>query len=171
MVRYKIPLILQCLLVFVPLNIYMWGDWILVNLQWAFFRYQYTAQGSGFFPLNWDIEYLFLGFTSGTHNILSVVFWTGGSILLFAGLLFAIAACLQGEATHVRTASLLTFGAGIFYLISALDRFVTGFAIPLGLPVLFAIAYLSYRHLPEPGEDSGDGDEDDEDDGSDAAAG
>ena len=37
MTRYKILLILQCLIFLIPLNIYMWGDWLLVNVQWALF--------------------------------------------------------------------------------------------------------------------------------------
>jgi hypothetical protein len=152
MVRYKIPLILQCLTLLIPLNIYMWGNWILVNLQWAFFRYQYTAEGSGFFPGNKDVTFVLLGFTSGIHNVLAVYAWAAGSILLLAGVLITVYACLREDAARIRIASFFTIGAGILFGISAVERFFSGFAIPLGLPVLFAIAWITYRQQPEPDE-------------------
>ena len=40
--RFKLSLIFQCLIFLIPLNIYMWGDWILVNVQWALFRFQHA---------------------------------------------------------------------------------------------------------------------------------
>jgi hypothetical protein len=163
MIKYKTPLILQCLLVFIPLNFYMWGNWMLVDLQWAFFRFQNTTMGSGFIFFHRDVDFILLGYTTGIHNILSVILWTAGSILLLFGILFTIAASLQGEVSHVRTASYLTFGAGILYLISAVERFMAGFAIPVGLPVLFLIAYLCYRQEPETDEDSSDIDDSDDD--------
>ncbi len=44
--RFKLSLIFQCLIFLIPLNIYMWGDWILVSVQWAFFRYMQTPYGN-----------------------------------------------------------------------------------------------------------------------------
>jgi len=165
MIKYRIPLLLQCLTLLVPLNIYMWGDWILVSLQWAFFRYQETAVGSALFPLNRDISFILLGYSTGIHNILAVVFWTAGSILLLGGVLLTLIACIRGEALHIRTASFFTFGAGILFGISALERFPSGFAIPLGLPVLFIIAWITYRQQPESCDDDGDGGDDTAGDG------
>lgn len=160
MVKFKIPLLLQCITLLIPLNIYMWGDWILVSLQWAFFRYQDTAAGSGIFTINRDISFILLGFSTGIHNILAVVFWTAGSILLLAGILLTLYGCIREEALRIRTASFFTLGAGILFGLSALERFTGGFAIPLGLPVLFIIAWITYRQQPEPGEDEPDGNDD-----------
>ena len=166
MVRYKIPLILQCLTLLIPLNIYMWGDWMLVNLQWAFFRFQYASQGSGFFLANKDISFILLGFTTGMHTVLAVLSWAAGSILLLAGIIITVYACIREESARLRTASFFTLGAGILFGLSALERFNGGFAIPLGLPALFFIAWITYRqqHEPDEDEDNDKGDDKDADD-------
>jgi len=162
MVRYKIPLLLQGLALLIPLNIYMWGDWLLVNLQWAFFRFQTSANGSSLIPLNRDIDFILLGYTTGIHNILAALVWTAGSLLLLAGFLVTVYATVIEESRHIRIASFFTLGTGILFGISALERFTAGFAIPLGLPILFVTAWIMYRQQPEPDEggDESDNDED-----------
>ena len=55
MARYKILLLLQCLILLIPLNVYMWGDWLLVNMQWALVRYQQSPVGSSIIPGYRDI--------------------------------------------------------------------------------------------------------------------
>jgi hypothetical protein len=132
----------------------MWGNWILVSLQWAFFRFQYTAQGSGFIPVNREINFIQLGYTSGVHTLLAVTFWTAGSILLITGILLTGYAGFRGNTRHIRQASFLTLGAGVFFGLSAIERFTAGFAIPLGLPLLFAIAWIMYHQQPEAGENN-----------------
>ena len=161
MVRYKIPLLLQGLALLIPLNIYMWGDWLLVNLQWAFFRFQTSANGSSLIPLNRDIDFILLGYTTGIHNILAALFWTAGSLLLLTGFLVTVYACALEEVRHIRLASFFTLGAGILFGISALERFMAGFAIPLGLPIIVITAWIMYRQpqAPEEGEDISDDDE------------
>ena len=161
MVRYKIPLLLQGLALLIPLNIYMWGDWLLVNLQWAFFRFQTSANGSCLIPLNRDIDYILLGYTTGIHNILAALFWTAGGLLLLSGFLVTVYACSLEEVRHIRLASFFTLGAGILFGISALERFTAGFAIPLGLPIIFITAWIMYQQQLEPdeGDDSSDNDE------------
>ena len=57
MTRFKIPLILQCLIFLIPLNLYMWGDWLLVNIQWALFRYQQSQYGNSLILGHKDIFY------------------------------------------------------------------------------------------------------------------
>lgn len=90
--KFRIPLILQCLVFLIPLNIYMWGDWIIVDLQWALFRYQQSPYGNSLIIGNKDINYILLGQTTGMYNILATLFWTTGSILLIIGLLLTILA-------------------------------------------------------------------------------
>jgi hypothetical protein len=78
MVKYRLPLIFQCLIFLIPLNIYMWGEWIIVDLQWALFRYQQSPFGNSLILGYKDINYIFLGQTTGWYNILSTLFWTTG---------------------------------------------------------------------------------------------
>lgn len=164
MVRYKIPLLLQCLTLLIPLNVYMWGNWLLVNLQWAFVRYQYTGLGSGFIPINRDIDFILLGHTTGIHNILAVLFWTTGGILLLVAFFLTLIASLGEKAVPIRNASFLVFGAGLLFCLSALERFTAGFAIPLGIPLIFITGWITYRQQPEA--DDAEEDADDESDGS-----
>ena len=46
MTRYRFALLSQILIFLIPLNIYMWGDWLIVNVQWALFRYQQSEYGN-----------------------------------------------------------------------------------------------------------------------------
>ena len=43
--KYKISLLLQCLVFLIPINIYVIGDWLGTGVQWALFRYQQTYMG------------------------------------------------------------------------------------------------------------------------------
>lgn len=148
--RLRIPLILQCLVFLIPLNIFMWGDWIIVDLQWAFFRYQSSPYGESLIPLYKDINYILLGQTTGFHPILAVVFWVAGGILLVAGLLCIIFAYFNKRSDLIRKTSVLTILAGIFFGLSAIERFSGGFAIPVGVPVILIIGWWMYREKYEP---------------------
>ncbi len=154
--RYRIPLILQCLVFLIPLNIFMWGDWIIVDLQWAFFRFQSSPYGDSLIPIYKDISYILLGQTSGIHPVLAVVFWVAGGTLLVIGLLSILFAYINERPDFIRKTSIITIFAGIFFGLSAIERFVGGFAIPVGVPVILIIGWWMYR------EGSGDDAADDE---------
>jgi hypothetical protein len=145
MVKYKIPLIIQCLIFMIPLNIYMWGDWIIVNLQWVLFRYQQSPFGNIFIPGYRDINYIILEQTTGLYNILSTVFWITGGILLIIGLLLIIQANINERLILVKKASIFTVIAGIVFGLSALLRFFGGFAIPVGVPIVMFVGWWMYQ--------------------------
>jgi len=147
--RYRIPLILQCLVFLIPLNIFMWGDWIIVDLQWAFFRYQSSPYGESLIPIYKDINYILLGQTTGIHPILAVMFWVAGGTLLVIGLLGIIFAYLNEQSDLIRKASIFTILAGIFFGLSAIERFAGGFAIPVGIPIVIFIGWWIYREESE----------------------
>ncbi len=65
MTRYRLVLLSQFLIFLIPLNIYMWGDWLIVNAQWALFRYQQSAYGNSLILGYKDIAYISLGLTTG----------------------------------------------------------------------------------------------------------
>ena len=67
--RFKLSLIFQCLIFLIPLNIYMWGDWILVSVQWAFFRYMQTPYGNSLIIGYKDMLYILQGQSTGLYNI------------------------------------------------------------------------------------------------------
>jgi hypothetical protein len=148
--KFRIPLILQCLVFLIPLNIYMWGDWIIVDLQWALFRYQQSPYGNSLIIGNKDINYILLGQTTGMYNILATVFWTTGSILLIIGLILTILANVDKRSALIKKASIFTIIGGIFFVFSALVRFYGGFAIPVGVPFVIFIGWWMYKETFEP---------------------
>ena len=44
--KFKISLLLQCLVFLIPVNIYVIGDWLGTGVQWVLFRYQQTYLGN-----------------------------------------------------------------------------------------------------------------------------
>ena len=141
MTRFKIPLILQCLIFLIPLNLYMWGDWLLVNIQWALFRYQQSQYGNSLILGHQDIFYIYLGQNTGLYNIAATSFWTIGSVILLIGLCITIFAYIEEEYPLIRTASYFTIVGGILFALSAMCRFHGGFAIPVGVPIILIIGW------------------------------
>jgi len=147
--RFKIPLILQCLIFLIPLNIYMWGDWLLVNAQWALFRYQQSPYGNSLILGYKDILYIYLGQNTGLYNIAAAGFWTTGAALLLIGLIITIIAYSEEEPYKIKTASYFTLCGGILLGLSAICRFNAGFAIPIGVPIILIIGWWMYQETDE----------------------
>ena len=145
MTKYKIPLILQCLIFLIPLNIYMWGAWLLVNVQWALFRYQQSPIGNSLILGYKDILYIYSGQSTGVYNIAAATLWTIGSIILLIGLCITIFAYKEERSSLIKTASCFTMCGGIFLGLSALCRFYSGFAIPVGVPIILIIGLWMYQ--------------------------
>jgi hypothetical protein len=145
MSRYRFALLSQFLIFLIPLNIYMWGDWLIVNAQWALFRYQQSAYGNSLILGYKDIAYIFLGQTTGIDNIAAALFWTVGALILFMGLCITIFAVLKDDSGFIKKASYFTLCGGIFLSLSAMSRFFGGFSIPIGVPVILYIGWRMYR--------------------------
>lgn len=145
MTKYKILLIFQCLIFLIPLNIYMWGDWLLVNVQWALFRYQQSPYGNSLILGYKDILYIYFGQNTGVYNIAAASLWTIGSIILLTGLCITVFAYKKERSSLIKTASYFTICGGIFLGLSALCRFYSGFAIPVGVPIILIIGWWMYQ--------------------------
>jgi hypothetical protein len=145
MSRYRITLVSQLLIFLIPLNIFMWGDWLIVNAQWALFRYQQSEYGNSLILGYKDIAYISLGMTTGIYNIAAALFWTAGAVILLIGLCITIFAVIRDESGFIKTASYFTLCGGIFLSLSALIRFFGGFSIPVGVPVILYIGWRMYR--------------------------
>jgi hypothetical protein len=147
--RFKLSLIFQCLIFLIPLNIYMWGDWILVSVQWAFFRYMQTPYGNSLIIGYKDMLYILQGQSTGLYNIAAAVLWTTGVIILLATLIVTIVAFTREESDKLKTASYFTMAGGIFLGLSAVCRFNGGFAIPIGVPIILIIGWWMYTAADE----------------------
>jgi hypothetical protein len=150
--RFKLSLIFQCLIFLIPLNIYMWGDWILVNVQWAFFRYQQSPYGNSLILGFKDMLYILNGQSTGLYNIAAAVFWAAGVLILLAGLIITIVAYTREESDKLKTASYFTLAGGIFLGLSALCRFNGGFAIPVGVPIILITGWWMNKEGDKPDE-------------------
>jgi len=153
MVRYKILLFLQCVILLIPLNVYMWGNWLLVNVQWAFVRYQQSPFGPSIIPGYKDIVYIVQGQTTGIYNILAASFWAIGSVLLLLALVLTLIAWVKKRPGLTGTAGIITLCSGILFCFSALVRFIGGFSIPIGVPLILLIGWWMYRQKPEQKDD------------------
>jgi hypothetical protein len=144
MSRYRFALLSQFLIFLIPLNIYMWGDWLIVNAQWALFRFQQSEYGNSLILGHKDIAYISLGLTTGIYNIAAALFWTVGAAILFIGLCITIFAVIMDESAFIKKASYFTLCGGIFLSISAMCRFSGGFSIPVGVPLILYIGWRMY---------------------------
>ena len=159
MTRHRLALLSQFLIFLIPLNIYMWGDWLLVDSQWALFRYQQSPYGNSLIPGYKDIAYISLGQTTGMYNIAAALFWTVGAAILFIGLCITIFAVIMDDSAFLKKASYFTLCGGILLILSALIRFFGGFSIPVGVPVILYIGWRMYQDNEEEDEyeeESGD---------------
>jgi hypothetical protein len=151
--KYRTSLILQCLIFLIPLNIYMWGDWLLVNVQWALFRFQQSELGNSLILGNKDILYIYFGQNTGIFNIAAATLWTIGTIILFIGLISTIYAYIEEKSSFLKKASFFTIAGGIILVFSAVCRFQGGFAIPIGVPIILIIGWWIYRENRDADED------------------
>ena len=144
--KYRTSLLFQCLIFLIPLNFYMWGDWFLVNFQWALFRFQQSSMGDSLIRSDKDILYIYLGQNTGIFNIAAAGLWTIGAILLLLGFIITIyATYVRNEIPLLRKVSLLIIAGAILFVLSAACRFQGGFAIPVGVPIILIIGWWMYQ--------------------------
>jgi hypothetical protein len=139
----------------------MWGDWLLVDVQWALFRYQQSEYGTSLFPGYKDILYIYLGMNTGWYNIAAALLWTTGAVILLIGLFITIIAFIEQNPGRIRKASYFTFAGGILFCLSAISRFFGGFAIPVGVPIILILGWWMYQGDFEP-DDTGPESDDEE---------
>lgn len=152
--KFRSSLLFQCLVFLIPLNIYMWGNYQLVDLQWALFRFQVTEYGNSLILGYKDILYIYLGLNTGIYNIAAAGLWVTGSVVLFIGLLITVyTAYVEKEFSLLRKASYFTLGGGTLLGLSAMFRFNGGFAIPIGVPIILIIGWWMYQENPDDDED------------------
>jgi hypothetical protein len=156
MTRFRLPLVFQFLIFLIPLNIYMWGDWLLVDVQWALFRYQQSGYGNSLILGHKDMVYIFLGQTTGLYNIIAALSWTVGAAILLIGLCITALAFISEESGKIKTASYYTMSGGLFLGLSAICRFFGGFAIPVGVPIILIMGWWMYQEYSEPDKTNGE---------------
>jgi hypothetical protein len=148
--KSRIPLVLQCLLLVIPLNIYVIGDWLAQGIQWALFRYQQSYLGNSLIPVNRDLYYVTSGILTGT-SAASIILWMAGVTLLIIALVLMVRAIVSENPVSLKQGALCTIAAGITFGISQLLQYgillhgERGFAIPIGVPVILVTGWWVYR--------------------------
>jgi hypothetical protein len=155
--KYKISLLLQCLVFLIPINIYVIGDWLGTGIQWVLFRYQQTYLGNSLILVTKDITYVLNG-TIGGRSAISFIAWGIGALLLIIATILVICANIEKDFTLIKKASILTITGGIIFTLSVLLQYgimlfsQSGFAIPVGIPIILVIGWWMYQEQFEPPE-------------------
>lgn len=147
----RIRIISQALPLILPLNIYMIGEWLGTGLQWALVRYQQTYLGTSIIPVTRDLEYVLSGIITGRSGA-SIIIWFTGTVLLLAAFgLILFSPSVNDRCRFRRFAPHLTILSGILFLVSCMLQYgislysISGFSIPLGIPVIILIGYWTSR--------------------------
>jgi uncharacterized membrane protein YecN with MAPEG domain len=159
MTRLTLPLICECLLLCIPLNIYVIGNNLAEGVQWALFRYQQSSQGNSLILIHKDLHYVTGGILRGA-SATSTIIWIVGAVLLVAAVLALALAAVRHTPDLVRPAGMLTVLTGALFLLAELVEYgpvlsnLHGSSIPIGVPVIIVAGlWLIYGEF-------GTGDED-----------
>jgi hypothetical protein len=150
MSRLKTPLIVQILVFLIPLNIYVIGNRWGTGIQWALFQYQHTVLGNSLNLVSDNIIIVLTGIIASERTAISLSLWVVGVLLFSIATIILILANIEGEISLVRKASLFTITGGLVLLISLIFQYgiglngPSGFAIPVGIPVVLIIGWWMY---------------------------
>lgn len=143
-------IVFSLILNIIPMTIYIIGDWLGTAIQFSWFSYIASDQGTSLISALTNLNYATSGILS-QKTAISIVLWEAGTVLL------AAATCLllyehANLRTRHRVPGLLTIVAGVAMLASLIQQYgpllhgPAGIAIPVGLPLVFAIGWWVYRY-------------------------
>ncbi|MCQ8894799.1 MAG: hypothetical protein NQU46_09280 [Methanolinea sp.] len=162
----RIAPLLVLLLLFVPLNIYVIGDWLGTGVQWALFRYQETTYGASLITVASDIGYVSSGLIAGKTAI-SFLLWDVGAVILLVSFFALLLVMVEREREWIHYAGLAIAASGVLFLASCIAQYgptfagPAGFAVPLGVPLVFAVGWLVFVQKSGGEEDRDDDKEED----------
>ena len=142
--RFKISLLLQCLVFLIPVNIYVIGDWLGTGVQWVLFRYQQTYLGNSLILITREITFVLSGTISG-RSAISITLWAIGVFLFIVATFLVILANVNKDSPLIKKASFFTLAGGIIIAVSTLVQYgfllnsQSGFTLPIGIPIILII--------------------------------
>ena len=153
MTRLTLPFICECLLLCIPLNIYVIGNNLAEGIQWALFRYQQSSQGNSLILIHKDLHYVTGGILRGA-SATSTIIWILGAMLLVAAVLALALAAVRHTPGLVRPAGMLTVVTGALFLLAELVEYgpafsnLHGSSVPVGVPVILVVGlWLIYSEF------------------------
>ena len=144
--KFKISLLLQCLVFLIPVNIYIIGDWLGTGVQWVLFRYQQTYLGNSLILITREITFVLSGTISG-RSAISIALWAIGVLLFIIATVLVILANVREDSPLIKKASVFTITGGIIIAVSILVQYgfllnsQSGFTLPIGIPIILIIGW------------------------------
>ena len=99
--KFKISLLLQCLVFLIPVNIYVIGDWLGTGVQWVLFRYQQTYLGNSLILITREITFVLSGTISG-RSAISIALWAIGVLLFIIATVLVILANVREDSPLIK---------------------------------------------------------------------
>ena len=148
--QIQIIILTSIILNFIPISIDIIGDWLGAGVQFPWFTYIVSYQGTSLISAYTNLWYVAFGILS-PKSAISIVLWEAGTVLL------AAATCLllyehTNRSTRHRVPGLLTILAGVAMLASLIQQYgpllhgPAGIAIPVGLPLVFVVGWWVFRY-------------------------
>jgi len=140
---------LPLLLLLVPLNLYVIGDWLGTGVQWALFRYQETFYGPSLITVASDAGYVSSGLISGKTS-LSFILWDAGAVILLACFIALLLAVAERKVGWIRYGGIVVAASGVFATASCMVQYgpffsgPAGLSVPIGIPLVFAVAWALF---------------------------
>ncbi len=154
MVKHRLPFLLQCLVLLIPVNIYVIGDWMATGVRWALFRYQQSTLGSSVISIGNDFQYLLSGILQGRSAVILLI-WIIAALLLVLCFIINLATLQKQTSFSLKITALLTILSGLLFTVSDIVQYgitfhsTSGFCIPVGIPLILVIGGWSYRDACE----------------------
>ncbi|ACL17696.1 hypothetical protein [Methanosphaerula palustris] len=148
-VKTEILLIVSILNI-IPFTIIIIGDWLGASIQSPWFTYIISYQGTSLISAYSNLGYVTSGILSPKSTI-SIVLWETGTVLLAAATCLLFYEHTNASPRH-KVSGTLTILAGIAMLASLVQQYgpllhgPAGIAIPVGLPLVFAVGWWVYRY-------------------------
>jgi hypothetical protein len=155
----RLPALAVPLLLCLPVNVYAFGDLISAGVQFPLFRVQYSSLGWSFITILREFEYVAGGVVGGKAVPFTVI-WGIAVLFMLGSVISVLSWYHSGRDRQRRTGGICLFASAACMLAATMVYYgptfsgPTGFAIPVGLPLLITAAWLFFVQKEE-----GDGDD------------
>jgi len=147
--RPRISYIVMVLLLILPQSLYVIGDYLAVGIRFPFFRIQDSSYGSSSITVVQDVRYVIRGTVGGLagRTALATYAWVAGLVVLVAAAILVLSWHLLENSDYARFPGPLIVLAGVFFLAWGMIQYgplfsgVSGYAVPVGVPILWYCGY------------------------------
>lgn len=152
--KENLVLFVTSILHILPSTVIVIGDWLGTGVQFPWFSYIRSIQGESLISAYSNLTFIIFGIYTD-RTAFSIILWEAGAIFLAASTFLLLYERIVHRPVHHRLPGLLTICAGIAMLASLILQYgplfhgPAGFAIPIGLPLVFAVGWWLFRCQPD----------------------